>query len=342
MRCLHCANYHGGVDLARRGLVPYRRYVSTIPAPDLNLTIRALESTLGGIIKGQQSAIELVLVGLLGAGHVLVEDVPGVGKTTLAKALARALHMDFARVQCTPDLLPSDILGANVLDPRDGTLSFHKGPVFTQVLLVDETNRASPRTQSGLLEAMNEKQVTVDGTTYALPDPFFVIATQNPVDFQGTYPLPVAQLDRFLMRIRLGYPIEDEELEVLFERQHGDPLNDVTPVADSETVATLQAAVRQVRVEPDVARYLLRVVRSTRQSRDLELGISPRGALAFFRACQARALIRGRDWVSPDDVQALAEPVLAHRIVPTAQARYGGVTPAGIVAELLGTVEVPT
>ena len=305
-------------------------------------TLSRLEAALARIIKGQQSAIELCLVGLLSAGHVLVEDVPGVGKTTLAKALARSLRMDFARVQCTPDLLPSDILGSTVLDPRHGTLSFHKGPVFTQVLLVDETNRASPRTQSGLLEAMNERQVTVDGTTHALPDPFFVIATQNPVDFQGTYPLPVAQLDRFLLRVRLGYPSEDEELDVLFDRQHGDPLEGVEPVADAAAVRDLQAVVRRIRVEPDVGRYLLRVVRATRQSRDLELGISPRGALALFRACQARALLRGRDFVSPDDVQAVAESVLAHRLVLTAQARYGGLTPESVVSEICGKVPIPT
>lgn len=304
-------------------------------------TLQRLETTLSSIVKGDKTAIEFVLIGLLAEGHVLIEDVPGVGKTTLAKALAASLDMDFSRVQCTPDLLPSDILGSNVLDPRNGTLSFHKGPVFTQVLLVDETNRASPRTQSGLLEAMNERQVTVDGTTYPLPEPFFVVATQNPVDFQGTYPLPVAQLDRFLMRIQLGYPSEDEEMEVLFERQHEDPLSKVQPVAETATLRAIQKSVREIRVEPDVGRYLLRIVRGTRTSKELELGVSPRGALAFFRACQARALLRGREYASPDDVQALAESVLAHRIVTTAQARYGGVTPSSVIAELLATVEVP-
>jgi len=305
-------------------------------------TLTRLQTALSGIIRGQKSAIEMVLIGLLSAGHLLVEDVPGVGKTTLAKALARSLKMDFARVQCTPDLLPTDILGSNVLDPRTGELSFYRGPVFTQVLLVDETNRASPRTQSGLLEAMNEHQVSVDGVTRPLPAPFFVLATQNPVDFQGTYPLPVAQLDRFLMRIRMGYPTEDEELDVLFERQLRDPLESLTPVADAETVLAMQAAVRAVCVDRDVARYLLRVVRATRVATSLELGISPRGALALFRACQARAFLQRRDWVSPADIQAVAEPVLAHRLVPTAQARYGGVTPESVLADILSATAVPT
>ena len=304
-------------------------------------TLQRLETSLSSIVKGDKTAIELVLIGLLAEGHVLIEDVPGVGKTTLAKALAASLDMDFARVQCTPDLLPSDILGSNVLDPRSGTLSFHKGPVFTQVLLVDETNRASPRTQSGLLEAMNERQVSIDGTTYPLPEPFFVVATQNPVDFHGTYPLPIAQLDRFLMRIQLGYPSEEEEMQVLFERQLEDPLSKVRPVAETSTLRAIQKSVREIRVEPDVGRYLLRIVRGTRSSKELELGVSPRGALAFFRACQARALLRGRDYASPDDVQALAESVLAHRVVTTAQARYAGVTPSSVIAELLATVEVP-
>jgi MoxR-like ATPase len=304
-------------------------------------TLQRLETSLSSIVKGDKTAIELVLIGLLAEGHVLIEDVPGVGKTTLAKALAASLDMDFARVQCTPDLLPSDILGSNVLDPRSGTLSFHKGPVFTQVLLVDETNRASPRTQSGLLEAMNERQVSIDGTTYPLPAPFFVVATQNPVDFHGTYPLPIAQLDRFLMRIQLGYPSEEEEMQVLFERQLEDPLSKVRPVAETSTLRAIQKSVREIRVEPDVGRYLLRIVRGTRSSKELELGVSPRGALAFFRACQARALLRGRDYASPDDVQALAESVLAHRVVTTAQARYAGVTPSSVIAELLATVEVP-
>ncbi len=304
--------------------------------------LAGLRQALSSVIRGKPDAVELLLVGLLSRGHVLVEDVPGVGKTTLAKALARSLDLAFSRVQCTPDLLPSDILGANVLDPRDGSLSFHRGPVFTQVLLVDETNRASPRTQSGLLEAMNEGQVTVDGTSHRLPDPFFVIATQNPVDYQGTYPLPLAQLDRFLVRLSMGYPDEGEELEILFARQVADPLESVTPVAGAAELLAAQEAVRQVRLEKDVARYLLAVVRTTRSHPEIELGISPRGALALFRASQARALLAGRDWVGPDDVQALAVPVMAHRVMTTAQATYGGRSPRDVIEEIVGSLDVPT
>ncbi len=301
-----------------------------------------LRRALSSVIRGKSESVELLLVGLLSGGHVLVEDVPGVGKTTLAKALARALNLEFSRVQCTPDLLPSDILGSNLLDPQTGSLSFHRGPIFTQVLLVDETNRASPRTQSGLLEAMNEGQVTVDGITHPLPAPFFVIATQNPVDYQGTYPLPIAQLDRFMLRIRMGYPDADDELEVLFARRLADPLDSVTPVADCEDLLRAQEAVRQIRVEPDVARYILAVVQQTRQHPEIELGISPRGALALFRATQAYALLRGRDWVGPDDVQALSGAVLAHRLMTTAQATYGGRSKADVIDAIISDLAVPT
>ena len=304
--------------------------------------LRELRACLSGVIRGKPEAVELLLVGLLSGGHALVEDVPGVGKTTLAKALARSLELDFARVQCTPDLLPSDILGSNVLDPRDGTLAFHQGPVFTQILLVDETNRASPRTQSGLLEAMNEGQVTVDGTTHPLPSPFFVIATQNPVDYQGTYPLPVAQLDRFLVRIRMGYPDEDEELDVLFSRKDTDPLELVRPVASAAEVERLCTEVRDVRMEQDVARYLLSLVRDTRDHPEIALGVSPRGALALFRAAQARALLNGRSWVSPEDVQGLAAPVLAHRIMTTAHASYGGRAAEDVIGDVVSRRAIPT
>jgi MoxR-like ATPase len=297
---------------------------------------------LGRVIRGKRDAIELLLVGVLGAGHVLIEDVPGVGKTTLAKALARVMAVEFARVQFTPDLLPADIVGSVVLHPREGTFSFQRGPIFTNVLLADEINRASPRTQSALLEAMNEGQVTVEATTYPLVQPFFVIATQNPVDFQGTYPLPEAQLDRFLLRLTMGYPAEDEELEMLRDRRDSDPLDAVTPLLGAAEIVELQRAVRQVQVRPAVARYLLRLVRATREHGELALGISPRGALALYRGAQARAALDGRDYVSPDDVQALAVPTLAHRVLPTQRARYGGTTPSAIIEEVVHSLRVPT
>jgi MoxR-like ATPase len=291
---------------------------------------------------GKDDVIDLLLVGLLGAGHVLVEDVPGVGKTTIAKALAKALDVTFTRVQFTPDLLPTDILGSQVLNPKEGSFAFHKGPIFTNILLADEINRASPRTQSALLEAMNEAQATVDGVTHALPSPFFVVATQNPSDYQGTYPLPEAQLDRFLLRIGVGYPGADAELAMLYSRKDADPLAKVEPVCDKATVARMQAEVRDVEVKDPVAKYLLAIVHKTRDVATIETGISPRGALAFFRAVQARALLSGRAYVSPDDVHALAGPALAHRVQLTTQARYGGVTAEKILADVVDGVPVPT
>jgi MoxR-like ATPase len=313
-----------------------------LPLEDATQVIQKIRDAVGSVIRGKADVIDLVLVGLMSAGHVLVEDVPGVGKTTLAKALARALAMDFARVQFTPDLLPADILGANVLDPRDGSFRFHEGPIFTQVLLADEINRASPRTQSALLEAMSEAQVTLDGTTRPLPSPFFVLATQNPTDYQGTYPLPEAQLDRFRARISVGYPVEDEELEVVYARRESDPLDRVEAVADGAMVAQLQRVVRSTRVEREVGRYLLQVVRATRDHKDLELGVSPRGALALFRAAQARAVLQGRDYVSPEDVQSLVGPILAHRLRLSHQAKYAGRTAGQLMLEVLDRVTVPT
>jgi len=295
-----------------------------------------------GVLSGKDDVIDLLLVGLLGAGHVLVEDVPGVGKTTLAKALARALDVTFTRVQFTPDLLPTDILGSQILSPKDGTLSFHRGPIFTNVLLADEINRASPRTQSALLEAMNEAQTTVDGVTYPLGSPFFVVATQNPTDYQGTYPLPEAQLDRFLIRIGVGYPSADAELAMLYARRTDDPLAHVEAVCDKEEIVGVQAEVRNVEVKDSVARYLLAIVHETRKTSGIERGISPRGALAFFRAAQARAFLHGRAYVSPEDVQSLAGPVLAHRVQLSTEARYGGSSAEELVAKLTRSIRVPT
>jgi MoxR-like ATPase len=294
------------------------------------------------VLSGKDDVIDLLLVGLFGGGHVLVEDVPGVGKTTLAKALSKAVALSFTRVQFTPDLLPTDILGSQILNPKDGTLTFQQGPVFTNVLLADEINRASPRTQSALLEAMNEAQATVDGVTRKLPHPFFVVATQNPSDYQGTYPLPEAQLDRFLLRIGVGYPSPEAELAMLYARRTVDPLDGVEAVCDRETIVKLQGQVREVEVKEPVAKYLLEIVAQTRRTTQIERGISPRGALAFFRASQARAFLRGRRYVSPDDAHALAGPVLAHRVQLTTEARYGGASAEEIVAKVAREVRVPT
>ncbi|HTV23573.1 MAG TPA: MoxR family ATPase [Polyangiaceae bacterium] len=301
-----------------------------------------IRRAVGEVIVGKPEAVELLLVAALAGGHVLVEDVPGVGKTTLAKAVARVFHVDFSRVQFTPDLLPADIIGSPVLDPRSGSFSFHRGPVFTHVLLADEINRASPRTQSALLEAMSEAQVTVDGTTYRLEPPFFVFATQNPHEFSGTYPLPEAQLDRFLLRVALGYPSETAELDMLYARQSRDPLDGLDPIATRDDLLAMQAAVREVEVKTPVGRYLLSLVTATRGHTDVVLGASPRGALALFRAAQARAYVHGRPYVTPDDVQQLAAPVLGHRLALTPEARYGGRGPARVLDDVLRGLRVPS
>jgi MoxR-like ATPase len=306
------------------------------------MTFDSVRAQMQKVLSGKDDVIDLLLVGLFGAGHVLVEDVPGVGKTTLAKALSKAVALSFTRVQFTPDLLPTDILGSQILNPKDGTLTFQQGPVFTNVLLADEINRASPRTQSALLEAMNEAQATVDGVTRKLPHPFFVVATQNPSDYQGTYPLPEAQLDRFLLRIGVGYPSPEAELAMLYARRTIDPLDGVEAVCDRETIVNLQAQVRVVEVREPVAKYLLEIVAQTRRTTQIERGISPRGALAFFRASQARAFLRGRSYVSPEDVHALAGPVLAHRVQLTTEARYGGASAEEILAKVAREVRVPT
>lgn len=296
---------------------------------------------LSGVIRGKGEVLNRVLTAVLAGGHILLEDVPGVGKTTLAKALARVLGLDFSRVQFTPDLLPTDILGMNVLDPRDGSFSFRPGPIFHQILLADEINRASPRTQSALLEAMNEGQVTLDNVTRPLKMPFFVIATQNPVDYQGTYPLPEAQLDRFLFRIRPGYPSFDDAMKMMFDRKLSDPLDALSAAVDSATLGAMQAGVRAVHLGEDVGRYILNIIEETRRQKEAALGASPRAAMALFRAAQAAAYLQGRNWAGAADVQEVAEPTLSHRIMLTVKARYGGVDPSSLIRGIVDTVKVP-
>jgi MoxR-like ATPase len=299
-----------------------------------------LKAQLGKVILGKAEALDQLLIGLLSASNVLLEDVPGVGKTTLAKALARSFAGDFKRVQFTPDLLPTDITGSSVYNPQDGSFTFKEGPVFCNILLADEINRASPRTQSALLEAMSERQVSIEGRTTALPRPFLVIATQNPVEYHGTYPLPEAQLDRFGLRLALGYPSVEHEVDVLFSQTHHHPLDDLQPVVEPKGILDMQAAVRAVRVERSVGRYIVALADASRKHASLKTGCSPRGALALFRIAQARAYLEGRDYVVPEDVKAQAIPTLAHRLALDTRARYAGVQKEDVVRQILDQVPV--
>ncbi len=302
--------------------------------------LSGLRTQLGRVILGKPEAIENVIIALVSAGHILVEDVPGVGKTTLAKALAKSLSADFKRVQFTPDLLPTDVLGSSVYNPHDGSFSFKQGPVFTNILLADEINRASPRTQSSLLEAMSERQASIDGKTYPLPAPFLVIATQNPVEFHGTYPLPEAQLDRFAMNISLGYPARAQEVAVLYSQFHHHPLDDVTAIVDSTGVVALQIAARTVKVDKRIGDYIVELADATRHHPALKMGCSPRGSLLLFRNAQSHAFVAGRDYALIEDVKAIAVPTLAHRLALDTKAKYSGVRKEALVREILEKVPV--
>jgi MoxR-like ATPase len=303
--------------------------------------VQRVRAAVGSVVVGHGEALEQLLVALLCQSHALLEDVPGVGKTLLARSLAAALGCSFRRIQFTPDVLPSDITGSSVYNQHTTDFEFRPGPVFTQVLLADEINRATPRTQSALLEAMEERQVTVDGQTTVLPEPFLVLATQNPIELEGTFPLPEAQLDRFLLRVTLGYPSLADEHAILLRFEDDDPFTRLSPVITAEEVVALQHQRGQVTVSDPVRGYLVELVRATRDDDQVALGVSPRGALSLHRAVQARALLEGRSFTIPDDIKAMAVPVLAHRLIVTAQARLRGDSAGAVLSRILEANPVP-
>ncbi|HLJ81048.1 MAG TPA: MoxR family ATPase, partial [Ktedonobacterales bacterium] len=322
--------------------------VTPMDASQLAAGVRSLQSAaaairanVGRVIVGKAATVDLLLIALLSEGHALIEDVPGLGKTVMAKALARSLGISFARIQGTADLLPSDVTGVSYFSQKVGEFEFRPGPVFASIVLADEINRATPRTQSALLEAMQERQVTVDGNTMPLPQPFLLIATQNPIELEGTFPLPEAQLDRFLVRLRVSYPSFEEERSMLYRFKVEQPLETLRPVVSGADLLALLPVVRAVLVSQTVAEYLLKIVRATREHPAAELGASPRAALALFRAAQTFAAMRGRDYVKPDDVKQLAVPVLAHRLVVTAQSRLRGQDAEHVVEDVLNRTAVP-
>jgi MoxR-like ATPase len=307
--------------------------------------VRAISERVGHnveeVIVGKHQEVQMALLALLCRGHVLIEDVPGVGKTMLAKAIARSLGCTFKRVQFTPDLLPTDVTGVSVYNQKSGEFEYRPGPIMAQIVLADEVNRATPKTQSALLEAMEERQITVDGVTHMLPDPFIVLATQNPIEYEGTFPLPEAQLDRFLVRLELGYPGRNDEIEMLGRQQQKHPLDTLEQVVDAPELVGAQAAIREVYVDRLIKEYIISIVESTRKHEDVYLGASPRGSLALYRTAQARAAVEGRDFVIPDDVKALAVATLAHRMILRPAARIKNTDVGSLIDEILRRVPVP-
>lgn len=308
---------------------------------DIEAIANSIVENVEKVIVGKRSAVQLTVLGLLCQGHILIEDVPGVGKTVLAKSLSKSVGCKFQRIQFTPDMLPSDVTGVSVFNQKNREFEFRPGPIHAQIVLVDEINRATPKTQSALLEAMEEKQVTVDGTTYPLEAPFMVLATQNPIEYEGTFPLPEAQLDRFLLRIRLGYPSKEAELDILDRQQFSHPVNSVKQAVSVEELLAVQTAVKEIYIDNLVKEYIIEIVRRTREHPDVYLGSSSRGALALFRLSQARAAMFGRDYVLPDDVKALTGAALSHRIIVGPAARIKDIEPDAIVQDILDKVPVP-
>ncbi|MBQ9336887.1 MAG: MoxR family ATPase [Lentisphaeria bacterium] len=307
----------------------------------LNDRSDAAQRQVSAVIRGKEDAVRLLFTALFAEGHILMEDVPGVGKTTLAKALAFTVGMEFNRIQFTPDLLPADILGSSIYSPKDGSFTFRRGPVFTHLLLADEINRASPRTQSALLEAMNERQVSIDGRIEKLEDPFLVIATENPVEYYGTFPLPEAQLDRFAVQLTLGYPDADSERQLLIDRRRSDPLDGLEPVLTLDELRQISAQVREVALEDSVMDYMLQIIQATREAPEFRLGASPRALLILARCAQAAAWLDRRGFTTPEDVRKLVRPVLAHRMILTLESKHAGVVPGEILDGILKKIKVP-
>ena len=303
--------------------------------------IDLLYHNLCKVIVGKEDAIELLLVALFAGGNILLEDVPGVGKTTLAKALAISIDSDFKRVQFTPDLLPADIIGSSIFNPKEGSFKFKQGPLFTNIMLADEINRASPRTQSALLEAMSEKQISMEGITYQLQEPFLVIATQNPIEYQGTYPLPEAQMDRFYVLLKIGYPDELQEQELIYSHNKIHPLQNIEAVISSEDILKIQQEVKDVFIDQNLAEYIVSLVRATRSHSNVQLGASPRALLILSRCAQAKAYLSNRDFVTPEDIKESFCPVMCHRLVLDNKAKYSGVEPLEVAEEILNSVSVP-
>jgi MoxR-like ATPase len=300
-----------------------------------------IAQSVGQVIIGKRNEIRLTTLGLIARGHILIEDIPGVGKTMMAKALAKSIGASFSRIQFTPDMLPSDVTGVSLFNQKTREFEFRAGPIFAQIVLADEINRATPKTQAALLEAMEERQVTVDGTTYNMHDPFLILATQNPIEYEGTFPLPEAQLDRFIMRIQLGYPNPTEELTMLSAQQYEHPINNMDQVVTVQELLSAQQAIREMYIADEVKRYIVDLVTATRNHPDVYLGSSPRGSIALLRTVQARAAMAGRDYVVPDDVKALAEVTLAHRIIVGPEARVNKVSSRSIVQDALLSTPVP-